>query len=603
MSSLFSERDIEEIRNRVNLVDLVSEYASLKRSGRRFRALCPFHSEKTPSFYVDPDKQLYHCFGCGAGGDIFTFVMEMEKLTFPEAVEYLAQKAGVTLTRITSKAERSDKEQTYKLLEYAAKLYQAVLFKTEEGKKALKYLLEERGISLDSIKQFEIGFSPTDESVITKKLLKEGFKEKHLIESGLSIKTSRGLIDRFRGRIIFPIKDIKDRVVGFGGRQFLSDEPKYLNTPETPYFKKGSLLYNLNRAKHYAASEDKILIVEGYTDVIALHEVGIPYVVATLGTALTETHFSVISRFTKNVYLAFDADSAGRKAAERGLELISSAGNLNARVVLFPEGKDPADFCKELKNNDAKDVIEKMLNESVPLEDFVIKRRISGFNLLDPKEKSQAAEEAARVISVIADPVVRDEYVKKYSSRLGLSVDSFMTKISNPWYNKKVETGRDAIPKEKTYQSTSSEEEFVFFRLLYQNYENRIKKSLELLESDYFTDDVLKLAFGIITEDPERYADESHLISELRNRGGEEAVKRITIAFIDSSDVLGQKEDYLERIFEELIVYIRAKYFRDRIQEVKEKIIKAEESGNFEEASKYLEELQYLTSILRSEQF
>jgi DNA primase len=430
MSAVFSDRDIEEIRNRVNLVDFVSEYASLKRSGRRFRALCPFHSEKTPSFYVDPDKQLYHCFGCGAGGDIFTFVMEMEKLTFPEAVEYLAQKAGVTLARVSSKTDRSEKEIVYRLLEYAAKLFQVVLFKTEEGKKALNYLLEERGISTVSIKQFEIGFSPTDENAITKKLLKEGFKEKQLIEAGLSIRTSRGLIDRFRGRIMFPIKDIKDRVVGFGGRQFLSDEPKYLNTPETAYFKKGSLLYNLNRAKHHAASEDRILIVEGYTDVIALHEAGIPYAVATLGTALTETHFSVISRFTKNVYLAFDADSAGRKAAERGLELISSGGSLNARVILFPEGKDPADFCRELDKKTAKEKIEKMLDESVSLEDFVIKRRISGFNLLDPKEKSQAAAEAARVISAIQDPVVRDEYVRKYSSRLGLSVDSFMTKVN-----------------------------------------------------------------------------------------------------------------------------------------------------------------------------
>jgi len=590
---MYLEKDIQEIRNRINLVDLVSEYTTLKKSGRSLRGLCPFHSEKTPSFYVDPEKQLYHCFGCGAGGDIFDFVMDMEKLNFNEAVEYLAERAGITLTRIQGPIRSGEKDQVIRALERATELYRIYLFKSEAGKEAIKYLLD-RGISLASIKEFELGLSPEVSDAITKKLLAEGFKERHLLEANLSLKSSRGLIDRFRGRIMFPIRDIRDKVVGFGGRQFTSGEPKYLNTSETQLFKKSSLLYNLNRAKRYLAQSGRVIVVEGYTDVIMLHQAGIPYVVATLGTALTEVHLSLLARFVRNIYLAFDSDSAGQKAAERGIELISKAGKLNIKVVIVPEGKDPADFVKTYGGK-ARDIFVELVEKAEPLEDFVLKRRLSGFDLLDPKQKRQAVEIVSDVLKIIDDPVVRDEYVKKYSLLLGVSEETLRSKISKPmWYNIICEgSAKNSIKIQS--KSSAEEAESRFFTLLYGDYRNRIEKALKNLKPEHFFDDIFRLIYAEIQSSPKECASVSGLIERVRGRIGEDAVKKLSPILISLDDSDGEDE----RIFDELIVYLKERLIKKRLSEIRLKILEAESRGDIEAALDYARKQQELLNLLR----
>lgn len=593
---MYSERDIQEIRNRINLVDLVSEYTTLKRSGRSLRGLCPFHTEKTPSFYVDPEKQLYHCFGCGAGGDIFDFVMDMEKLNFNEAVEYLAERAGITLTRVRAAARTGEKDQAIKALERAAELYRIYLFKSEAGKEAVRYLFG-RGISLTSIKEFELGLSPEAPDAITKKLLKEGFKERHLLQANLSLKSSRGLVDRFRGRIMFPIRDIKDRVVGFGGRQFTGGEPKYLNTSETEFFKKSSLLYNLNRAKRYLAEAGKVIVVEGYTDVIMLHQAGIPYVVATLGTALTEVHLSLLARFVRDVYLAFDSDSAGQKAAERGIELISKAGKLNIKVIIIPEGKDPADFVKTYGEK-AREKFIQLIKEAEPLEDFVLKRRLKGLDLLDPGQKRQAAEIVSDVLKIIDDPVVRDEYIKKYSLLLGVSEETLRSKLSKPlWYN----INREGSVRKNVGtpgKASAEEAESRFFALLYRDYRGRIKKALENLKPEHFFDDIYRLIYAEIQSSPEECASTGGLVERVRARIGEDAVKRLSPILISVDD--SSEED--ERIFNELIVYLKERLIKRRLSEIRLKILEAESRGDFEAALSYARKQQELINLLKGNQ-
>ncbi len=597
MSPLYSDKDIEEIRNRLSIEELVSEYLSLKRTGRYMRGLCPFHSEKTPSFYVDPEKQLYHCFGCGAGGDIFTFIMEMEKLNFSEAVEHLAQKAGVKLTVISARGtSHSDRERMFKLLEDATKLFRAFLVKTEAGKKALEYLYL-RGISSDSIKKFEIGYAPDSMDSAIRQLKKLGYREKEILRAGIAVQTQRGLIDRFRGRIIFPIRDVRGRVVGFGGRLFegKSESPKYLNSPETEFFKKGSLLYNLQSAKHSAVSKDYIIVVEGYTDVIALTQAGFPNVVATLGTALTETHLSVLSRFTKNVYLAFDSDTAGEKAAERGIDLISKAGTVALKVVIFPEGLDPADFYVRFKDDGVQERIEELIISATPIEDFVIQKRIAGFDILDPREKSAAAKEAANVISRIQDPVVRDEYIKKYARLIGVSEDTLISLL------KTAPVGYEKVEKAAKNQKEDEEAEIErkLLRLLYSDYRNRVNVAVENLEPDYFFDEACRNAFKLIYKTPEAYEDSAKLIRDIRQAGGEEAVKVISGILISPQDIPEGVEP--DKLFREFIYCLKERYLKREIEKVRKEILAAEKSGDFERAKELLIEIKTLTAILDDE--
>ncbi|MDR2780057.1 MAG: DNA primase [Synergistaceae bacterium] len=354
--------DSLEIKSRIDIVDLISAYVELKRAGNSLVGLCPFHSEKTPSFHVSPDKQSYHCFGCGKGGDIFDFIMEIEGFGFKEALVLLAERAGVKLSNTGGeKISRSKAHGVRGALE-AAKFFFRSAFEEPGGQSARAYL-ERRNICAETAARFEIGWSPQSWDLLSKHLASAGFSEAETLDAGLAIKSERGMYDRFRGRVIYPINDDGGRVVGFGGRIIDGEGAKYVNSPEGPLFNKRRTLYLMDGAKRAARERGRIILVEGYMDAIRAHLSGFTETVASLGTSLTEEQAALIKRFTGLCYIAYDADGAGQEASIRGMYILQRHG-VDVRVVTLPENLDPDDF---LSGEDGAEKFESALKKALPL--------------------------------------------------------------------------------------------------------------------------------------------------------------------------------------------------------------------------------------------
>ena len=378
MPKSLKEGEIEELKSRSDIQSILSGYMNLKKTGKSYSGLCPFHKEKTPYFTVDPLKQLYQCFGCGAGGDVINFIMKIENLAFMEAAEFLARKVDYNLKYIHTegpgKAEK--KSRLVELNELAKKYYNYILLNNRAGARALSYL-EKRGFKKEIVEKFEVGFCPAGWSNFSEFALKHGFKNAELLDSGLSIQSSKEkdkIYDRFRERIMFPIKDVVGRTIAFGGR-IMQDgnlsvnsknasymgKAKYINTPETRIYSKSRNIYGIFDSKNSIVDNDRVLIVEGYTDVMAIHQAGINYAVASLGTALTTEQVEIIGRFTKNFILVFDSDTAGMSASMRGIERLKEynerldlfhESNIDMRVAILEPGFDPADYIFK-KGNEA----------------------------------------------------------------------------------------------------------------------------------------------------------------------------------------------------------------------------------------------------------
>jgi len=415
LDGLIPDEALDRVRSATDIVELVSQHVTLKHTGANYLGLCPFHQEKTPSFTVSPAKQIFHCFGCGAGGDAVGFMMRQGNYSFPDAVRFLADRAGIDLPERAEQTSHEDWEKLFAANEEAAKFYQDRLWNSPDGKKALGYL-KDRGMPDDSAKAFEIGYSPASWDGLTSHLKGLGLDSKILEKAGLIVKKAdgAGYYDRFRGRLMFPIRDIKDRVIGFGGRAMIKDEmPKYLNSPDTPLFKKGETLYGIGIAKETIRKRDFAIVVEGYMDAIACHRAGVANAVATLGTALTPGHLRLLSRFSKNVLLVFDADEAGLKAAQRSLDVfLSSTPKMAAKVALLPEGDDP----DSLLIREGSEVLKESLKGREKLLEFVIKREASG--VLDIDGKIKAVSTLTGILARVDDAVERSYYVKMAASEL-----------------------------------------------------------------------------------------------------------------------------------------------------------------------------------------
>ncbi|MBM2838705.1 MAG: primase [Deltaproteobacteria bacterium] len=346
MSGSIPEELIDEIKERVNITDVVSEYVSLKKVGANHKGLCPFHSEKTPSFTVNEGKQIFYCFGCGAGGNVITFLMKASGMTFPDTVTELAKRAGVTIPEASGRfaPQKNDRQEAlYKINDSAASFYHSLLSESEKAKSYLK----KRGLKEETINDYKVGYGGEGWDSLYAFLSKKGLSLTLADELGLIIpKKSGGYYDRFRGRVIFPISDIHGRVIGFGGRSIDGSEPKYLNSSESVLFKKSDSLYGITVARRWIKESDEALIVEGYMDLLSLHEAGIKNSVATLGTALTAGHLRLIKRLSSNIVTVFDADQAGVKATLRSIDLFITEG-VNATVLTMPEGHDPDTFVRE----------------------------------------------------------------------------------------------------------------------------------------------------------------------------------------------------------------------------------------------------------------
>lgn len=423
-----ADADLDELRQKVDIVEIAQQYMKIRKVGRTVKALCPFHSEKSPSFSIEPAKGVYYCFGCGKGGDVISLVRELEQMDFVEAVETLARKTGITLHyEQLSPQDRQRFKVRNRLIDAhreALEYYHAHLMKSAEAKKARDYLTG-RKLTPDSIRHFKVGWSPSGWDSLAKHLKGKGFTEDELTEAGLGLRTEKGtIIDRFRGRVMFPIFDVTGEPRAFGARKLLEsdDGPKYLNSSESPIYKKGSVLYALNYAKADMVKSDVAIMVEGYTDVIALHQEGIPLAVATCGTALGLEHFQALSRFTTHVVISLDGDSAGQAAAERAVErayLDSQGRNMDLRVLSLPAGSDPADFVT-VRGGEAFRIL---LHESIPVVEFRLVSRLAGVDLSEPEGRARGLRACLSVLSQVSDELVRSEYTKWVAERCGLDYD------------------------------------------------------------------------------------------------------------------------------------------------------------------------------------
>ncbi len=419
----FDRDDIERVRQAADIVELARAVTTVKKAGRSVKAICPFHQEKTPSMSLEPAQGLFHCFGCGKGGDVFKFVMESQAVDFGEAVEILARQTGITLhVDPRAAARQGQRRGIVEAIGAAVDFYHQRLKQAPDGGAARSYL-RGRGYDAAVVEQFKIGFSPEDRGwdALCSELKSRGMNEKTLIEAGLATRTAKGrLRDWFHGRLMFPIHDLKGDPVGFGARILEGDGPKYLNSPETPVYQKSRLLYGLDRAKSRIARENLAVVVEGYTDVIALHLAGYDLAVATCGTALGEDHFDLLRRFSDRVVLAFDADQAGAGAALRGggLQTPTDLG-LDLRVAVMPEGRDPADLVQD----GSIDVLRTAIDDSVPFLSFEVDRILASHDLTEIEGRARALREAAPRIARLDDEVARREYARQVARRTGLEAD------------------------------------------------------------------------------------------------------------------------------------------------------------------------------------
>lgn len=436
----------DEIKSRIDIVDLVSDTVKLRRSGKNYSGFCPFHpNTRTPAFVVFPDSGTWRCFGaCNEGGDIFRFVMKKEGVDFKEALKLLARKAGVKLETDTPEKQKENEraDQLAKLLEEVAIYYQSHLLQSAEGKRAFQYLLEKRGISRETIEKFGLGFSPSGWDLTLNHFIAKGYKIDDLEQAGLIVKRDEGgFYDRFRGRIMFPVRDAGGRLTGFGARVLNPDEvPKFINSPQTLLFDKSRLLYGLDEARKAVREIDQAVIVEGYLDVLALHQAGFANTVSPMGTALTETQMRQLKRFTRRIVMALDPDAAGIKATLRGLEIARDALDhttdlvFDARGLLHHESRLQADLrvCTLPSGMDPDDIVRKdpeqwkqILSSAKPIITHVMITLSQGRDLADPKTMSEIASQVLPLINDVPDSVERDAYLQQLARMLRVEVSAF----------------------------------------------------------------------------------------------------------------------------------------------------------------------------------
>jgi DNA primase len=423
MAGRIRQEDVEAVRERTDIVKLVSGYLTLKKSGHdSFSGLCPFHTEKTPSFSVSPSKGVYYCFGCQAGGDAIRFLREVEHLEFAEAVERLAKDAGIAVRYEGDSMEQrrasGRRQALHRANQEAADLYHRVLLEGREGEDARSYL-QQRGIDHDTSIAYGIGYAPSYPDFLLRRLART-LSAEVLVEAGLAIRDADGNVrDRFRGRITFPVHDLSGRAVGIGARLLPGDRndgPKYLNSPETPVYRKAEVLYNLHRAKPAVARSGEIHVVEGYTDVIALARARIETAVATCGTALGEGHFRLANRFAQRMVLAFDSDEAGARAAERAFAFLESYA-IQPVVLILPEGQDPADFVRAHGGA----ALRELAARAVPLVEYMLRRTVARQDLSSVEGQSAAVAAALPILERLTDPVRQTEYAHLLAELVGVS--------------------------------------------------------------------------------------------------------------------------------------------------------------------------------------
>ena len=530
------QSDIEQLKDRVDIVELIGSYISLKAAGPgSFKGLCPFHGEKSPSFHVRSNPAFYHCFGCGVGGDAFKFVQEIDKVGFSEAIEKLAQRTGYQLTYEEGERETSNRNLLLNINKAASEYYKSQL-QSEEGKAARDFLVA-RGFDLDSISEFEVGYAPKGWQNLSQHLTEKGFTLEDQALAGLLSKGEKGFYDRFRGRVLWPIRDANSQVVGFGARKlYVEDQgPKYLNTPETPVYHKSTVLYGLDLARREIASKRQVIVVEGYTDVMACHLAGEKTAVATCGTAFGEEHIKLINRLLgqstdpASVVFTFDPDAAGEKAA---LRVYGDASKFNALtfVASGPAGLDPSD----LRQQQGDSAVVEMLKNRKPLFEFVIQHRLSQFNLSDIDSRVAAARAAAPVVAEIVDPALRSGYTRMLAEWVSLDVTDVSAMVGgnkNQATRARVEPLRtsDALP---TTEPIADKLETQIMQVLVQNPTAFSVSQLRRMQAAGISTPDYKALLEIVLENAERISEPSfaNLLATAADERLQAVVRQLALA-------------------------------------------------------------------------
>jgi DNA primase len=540
---------IEKVRERADIVEVISSYIPLKPAGKNYRALCPFHKEKTPSFTVSPEKGLFHCFGCGVGGNVFTFLMRYEGISFYEAVKSLAERYGIPIEEVEGVQEKL--EPYFEINRMANEIFRMKLLHPREGKVARDYLLK-RGVAPKTWELYGLGYAPDQWDLLSGFFEQKG-KDLLLVEEvGLIIRGTRGYYDRFRGRITFPIEDIRGRILGFGGRILGEGEPKYLNSPDSPIFKKGECLYGLKQARDHIIQKREAVIVEGYFDVISLAQSGLRNVVAPLGTALTEVQLRILKPLVNKVLLLFDGDQAGRKAAMRAVELLVQEG-IEGDIIILPENEDPDTFLKSHS-------VEDLLRLRKGGLEFYCEGVINNYEIKKPEGKFKAAQAFLEFLSKVEDPLKRKIYGEYISSLLGIEPDLLLARLKTT-VNRNLER-RGFL---------SAEEVLVALSMQYEEILTWLEEEgiLEEFSSEILRD-ILKEAI------------------QVKKRGGDPSVE-IPVMLQERgvgggifSFLLSEGLDDPQKVFRDCVKRIRLRALRKRRERLLEEIMEAERRGDEE---------------------
>lgn len=479
---------VSEIREKIDLPTLISEYVPLKKAGTNFKTNCPFHQEKTPSFVVSPERQIWHCFGCGKGGDAYSFLMEYEKMDFPEALRTLAQKTGVKLEESGfQKGAFSEKENIYKINSLASKFYNFLLTQHKIGKEALSYLLKKRDLNLKLINAYSLGFSPHDNSLSKYLIEKKGYKKEDLVAAGLSFIRDGKVLDFFRGRIMFPLTDHRGNIVGFSGRSLSDNVPsKYINTKETLVYHKGNMFFGLDSAKDEIKKNENAIIVEGEFDALSAFKNGIKNIVAIKGTALSENQANLLSRFTKKVILALDADEAGFEATKRSLVSLEKNG-MSIDIISLGQ-KDPDEALRKTPA-----VFKKALKNARPVYDYLLEKALKKGNKT-AEEKRNVTSELIPLFSQIENEVVKEHYLRELAGKINTSFDSLLKEIEKTkTLKEKSEIG--FINKNKRNRREILEEFYLSVFLQNENPKQFLEREKDFLENYEFDNDAINRVF------------------------------------------------------------------------------------------------------------
>ena len=575
----YSDETIEEVRQANDIVDVISQYVHLKRSGRNFFGLCPFHNEKSPSFSVSPDKQIFHCFGCGVGGNVFTFLTKIERINFLDAVQTLAERANIQLPTFENNVDKEKEElkaKVYKVNEFTAEYYHENLYKPT-AKIAQEYV-KQRKLTNDTLKSFRIGFSGKFNELY-QALKKEGFEDPEILESGLVNKNENGTyIDRYRNRLMFPICDGRGRVIAFGGRVLDDSKPKYINSPENIVFSKGRNLFGLNVAKKSEEIKKKLLIVEGYMDVISLHQRGIKNVVAPLGTALTQQQGWLLRRTSEQIILSFDSDEAGLNAKIRAIDILQNMG-CDIRVLMLEGAKDPDEFIVKYGNARFKNAIDKALS----IVEFKVRLLKRNLDLNNTSDKIKFLNEIAKLISKIDNNIEKEVYIEKIAKEYEISKEAIYAEVNKLSYDKNqsekiLEKSKPVVRhikenKEQVPETIKRRENTVLAILLNGdlNIFQIIKQNIKLED---FKDETNK---EIVKKLYEEFEKGNSNINGIIDTLGEEEQNHITEILADDYEI-----NDVEKAIDDVI---RA-YDKDRLNERKFKILELLESSEIPQEEK-----------------